>query len=201
MIHPAAPGSGTPRPLFARSPLALPTGSESAAFDREAIENWGIPSRLLMENAGRSAALVLDALVPHTPICVLAGPGNNGGDGIVLARALLLSGRDVRVVIVGKREDPDPLLHGHSPALIRVDAEATADEWEALDVALAECPVVVDALLGTGVRGSPRPPFDRILAELGARRARGARVVALDLPSGVDADTGAAPGGVPGADL
>lgn len=200
MIPPAS-GSGSPRPLFARSPLPLPTGSESAAFDREAIENRGVPSPVLMENAGRSAALVLDSLSPRTPICVLAGPGHNGGDGIVLARTLHLAGRDVRVVVVGDRQDPDPLLHGHSPALIRIDAESLVEDWEAVEVALAECPVLVDALLGTGVRGAPRPPFGRILAELGARRTRGARIVALDLPSGVDADTGAAPGGLPGADL
>ena len=73
---------------FGRAHLAAPTGEEAAAFDRRAIEESAVPQSVLMENAGRSAAQVLDRLFPTGPVVGLVGAGNNGGDALVLLRTL-----------------------------------------------------------------------------------------------------------------
>jgi ADP-dependent NAD(P)H-hydrate dehydratase / NAD(P)H-hydrate epimerase len=189
------------RSLYGRDPVDLPTGAEASALDRRAIESEGVPGAVLMENAGRSAALILHHLHPCGPIRVLVGPGNNGGDGLVLARTLHLGGRDVRVAVVGSRPDPDPLLHGHSIPTDVLDSDDPDQFRRSVTEFLSAGGIVVDALLGTGIRGAPRPPFDQVLEVLGAKKASGTPIVALDLPSGVDADTGGAEGDLPGADL
>ncbi len=162
-----------------------PTGSESASFDRFAIDEVGVPQPVLMENAGRGAAQVLAHLFPQRPVVVLVGSGNNGGDGLVLARTLRAWGRDVSVVLVSDRDESDPLLHGWDIDLRRDPGE---DEWTRL---LSEGSLAVDAVLGTGVRGAPR---EREAAAIRRVNESGVEVLALDVPSGVDADTGAVPG-------
>ncbi|MSR22286.1 MAG: NAD(P)H-hydrate dehydratase [Gemmatimonadetes bacterium] len=166
--------------------MFLPTAPESAALDRWATLERGVPSTLLMENAGRSATLVLERIFPEGPVLVAAGPGNNGGDGMVLARTLAAHGRDVRVIIVGSRPAPDPLLHGWPVPIQRL-----SDDDEPLDTALRSAGVLVDALLGTGARGEPRAEHARVIQ---AMNSSGRPVLALDVPSGVDASSGAVPG-------
>lgn len=179
--------------FFGRSKVFLPTGAESAAFDRWAMEEAAVPSPVLMENAGRGAALVLDRVYPEGPVVVLVGSGNNGGDGLVLARTLAANARMVRVVVVGDRSLDDPLLHGWP-----VDLQVLPESTDALVASLRWGRVVVDALLGTGVRGEPREPFSRVIR---AVNGTDASVVALDLPSGADADRGTVPGEAIRADL
>ncbi len=171
---------------FGREEVFLPTGPESAELDRWSMDERGVPSALLMENAGRSAALVLQRAFPEGRVTVAAGPGNNGGDGLVLARTLHAHGRDVRVVVVGERPVPDPLLHGWP-----VPVEPAPEGDEALDSLLGGAGVVVDALLGTGARGPPRAEHARVIR---AMSSSGRPVLALDVPSGADATTGATPG-------
>ena len=186
----------TPRriPFLGRLEVALPTGQEAAAFDRWAMDRLEVPGAVLMENAGREAGRLLQRLVPRGRVAVVAGPGNNGGDGIVLARTLTAWGRQVHLFVVGDRPRPDPLLHGWRPAgLSRIPREAQGgredqDRW-VREVERSQ--VVVDALLGTGIRGAPRPPEARVIEAL---NRTGLPVLALDVPSGVDADTGAVPG-------
>jgi NAD(P)H-hydrate epimerase len=180
------PTSGNVPRCYGWTEVYAPTGAEAAAFDRWAIDDQGVSSGVLMENAGRSAALVLGRLYHDDPVIVLAGPGNNGGDGLVLARSLAIQGRDVRVLTTGDRPGQDPLLHGWP-----ISVEPSPDDEALLSAAMDSAGVIVDALLGTGIRGAPRDPHARVIRSL--NRA-GAPVFSLDVPSGVDADTGAVQG-------
>ncbi|MDE0393645.1 MAG: NAD(P)H-hydrate dehydratase [Gammaproteobacteria bacterium] len=182
-----------PRRPFGRPEVYAPTGREAAAFDRWAIDEAGVPAAVLMENAGRAAALVADRIWPDGPVVVLAGAGNNGGDGVVLARTLLAHGREVRILHLGRETAPDPLLHGWP-----VPAGPVPSDAEALRSVLVKAGVVVDALLGTGIRGSPREPVARVIQAVNGSRTP---VVSLDVPSGVDADWGEVPGEAVRADV
>lgn len=167
------------RDVFGCAHVPLPTAQQAAAADRVAREQFGVPQRLLMENAGRAAALVLHRLYAHGLIVGVAGSGNNGGDLLVMLRALHEWGRDVAVITAGSAP-PDPaLLHGAELPLVDSDRGVT-------DL-LAGADVIVDGMLGTGARGAPRGRIAALIAHI---QASGRPVFALDLPSGVDADTG-----------
>ena len=143
----------------------------------------------LMENAGRQAALIVHRLFPEGRVVALVGSGNNGGDGLVCLRALAAWGRPVAAVVVGRRPLPDPVLHGWElPCRFG---------WEGED-ALADASVVVDGLLGTGIRGAPRGPYAEAIEALNRSPAP---VVALDAPSGVDSTAGRVPGVAVRADV
>jgi hydroxyethylthiazole kinase-like uncharacterized protein yjeF len=165
---------------------------EMRALDAKAVE-MGIPAAILMENAGRAVADEVERLLPlKGTVAVLAGPGQNGGDGLCAARHLAARGFPVRVLLLGNpakmpREARDNLamLENYTVDLIEV-----ADQNLALREALArmaDARVVIDALLGTGQAGDARPPMDE--AVRWANEA-GAPIIACDIPTGVDADTG-----------
>ncbi len=179
---------GPPRIPFGVADLHAPTGGEAASFDRFAIDQLGVPGRTLIENAGRSAALVLERVFARGPVVVFAGSGNNGGDGLALARSLAGWGRPVTVVRAAARP-PDARLSHHWP-LPTLDIGAEDAQAE-IERATASATVLVDAVLGTGISGAPRPPQARVIE--GMNRA-GRPLLSLDIPSGVDADTGAIPG-------
>jgi len=167
-----------------RTPVRVTTARESAARDAAAIAA-GIPSATLMQRAGEGAAeIILRRCASRLDrgVAVLAGSGNNGGDGWVVARSLAAHGVKVRVVPAGDPRTPDA-------AAARVAALATKGVTVANEIGDAR--IVVDALLGTGAQGEPRGTVAAAIATIGEARARGARIVALDLPSGLDADTGA----------
>lgn len=158
----------------------LPDAPEMRATDRWAIDDLGIPSLDLMERAGKGLARVVAATVPNGPVVVVCGPGNNGGDGFVAARLLHDDGRDVTVLAV---VDADAYTGDALANLRRLPVPL-----EPFDpAAVSGAAVAVDALLGTGVKGAPRPPADAAVAALNALDAP---VVAADVPSGVDASTG-----------
>jgi NAD(P)H-hydrate epimerase len=160
------------------------------AVDRRAVEELGLPSEVLMENAGRGAADLLLSLGVRGPVVICCGKGNNGGDGLVIARHLDIRGATVRVLLFA----PPEALRGDAAvnyralsrtavplrALSEVEPAALADE-------LASAEWVVDALFGTGLTGPLSAPFDRVAAAI---NASGARVLAVDIPSGLDCDTG-----------
>ena len=172
-----------------RLTLAVTTAAEAAARDRDAIAS-GIPSFDLMQRAGAVAARVIrheyaDRLADGVVCC--AGPGNNGGDAWIVAAELARAGVPVRVVSAGAPRTPDAQRAAAEAAPLVTPGEPTGREQ-----------VVVDGLLGTGHRGALREEIARGCARLEAARHRGACVVALDLPSGLDATTGeAAHGTVP----
>ncbi len=168
--------------FFGMSRVEAPTGTQAAAFDREAIQKKGVAESALMENAGRQSAHLISTLFPCGSVLVLVGPGNNGGDALICLRALVAWGRDARAMIVGDRPMPDALSHGWPEST--VDIAQLSDEE--LTRTLGGYGVVVDGLLGTGTRGAPRGAFARVIRCLGEASVP---VVALDVPTGVDADT------------
>lgn len=186
---------GRSRVLFGASDVHAPTGSEAASFDRFAIDRLGVPGRTLIENAGRSAALVLDRIHARGSVVVFAGSGNNGGDGLALARALAGWGRQVTVVQASAHPPDARLLHQWPLPVLDAGDEGARGE---IARTTASAGVLVDAVLGTGISGAPRAPQARILE--GMNRA-GRPLLSLDIPSGVDADTGAVPGEAARADV
>jgi len=165
--------------------------TEVRDVDRKAVEIFGMPGVVLMENAGRGAADVLVELGISGPVVVCAGKGNNGGDGFVIARHLENRGFEVRVLLFA---DPNQLrgdaLINHS---ILAAAGTSMVAWpdlpsrEKLDRELASADWIIDALLGTGTTGEVREPYRTIIESI---NTVGARTLAVDLPSGMDCDTG-----------
>lgn len=164
--------------------IELLTTAEMAETDRRTIAG-GIPGIALMENAGRAVADVVCAMLQGRPVLVVAGPGNNGGDGFVAARVLAEHGHEVRLCLVGDR------------GKLKGDAAIAAGRWQgrtdaaAPDVFAGNSGVIVDALFGAGldrpVEGLPR-------AMIEAMNASGQSIVAVDLPSGINGNSGAVMG-------
>jgi len=183
-----------PPPLPGCTPLFDATALRES--DRRASDDHAMPSILLMERAGLAAAEAILARHPaRREALVLAGAGNNGGDGYVVARHLAEAGWEVEIAA------PDPEAAG-SPdaATMRAIAATLGLRPRRADPGplRAERRLVVDALLGTGTRGAPRGPTAALIAAL---EGAAAPVVALDVPSGVEADTGRAPGAAVRAEL
>jgi NAD(P)H-hydrate epimerase len=177
--------------------LPVFTTEEMRAVDRRAITDLGIPGATLMENAGRGAAKVIAELFPtlvprarrRRPVVVVCGKGGNAGDGFVVARALRRRGLGVRVLLAF----PPGEIHGDAALKLAAlrDAGIRPQRWDderALEGTLADSSVVVDALLGTGARGAPSDPVARAITAINRSRRP---VIALDVPSGLDADGGA----------
>jgi NAD(P)H-hydrate epimerase len=159
--------------------------------DRRAIDDYGLSGLVLMENAGRGVADVLCRLGIAGPVVICCGKGNNGGDGFVIARHLDLRGHAVRVLVWAEADE----LRGDAGVNFQIlrkcgvplEIFPAVHQPERLAAALAGAAWVVDALLGTGARGEPRPPIDSVIDQLNA--APPPRL-AVDLPSGLDCDTG-----------
>jgi NAD(P)H-hydrate epimerase len=173
------------------------TCAEVRDLDRRAIDEFGVPGVVLMENAGRSCAELLLSLGCSGKTTIVCGKGNNGGDGYVIARHLELAGVPVNVVSVGDPSALPPDARPHfdvwassGAPIVRWD-RSLDDELLAASVAGSEW--VIDALLGTGMQGAPRPPFDRVIRLLNRLPSRR---FAVDSPSGLDCDRGVAEGEV-----
>ncbi len=162
------------------------------AVDRWAIEERGVPSLRLMERAGEGVAREVERLAPDGPVTVVCGKGNNGGDGLVVARLLRQAPREVAVVCVAGADELSADARANldrlpGPAPLRLEQEEAA-------TAIDGAGVLVDALLGTGFEGSPRGALAAAIAAIRAAADRGARIVSVDVPSGVDASTGVVAG-------
>ncbi len=172
------------------SPLAL-TREQIRRVDQVAIKEFGIPGLLLMENAGRGIAEVMlrDALAGR--VVIACGKGNNAGDGLVLARQLNARSVDTLVLLFS----PPDSFRGDAAANWEIHAALklpTVDLSKINSVAeiephLADAAWVVDALLGTGAKGPPAAPLNFAIEALNACSSRR---LAIDLPSGLDCDTG-----------
>jgi NAD(P)H-hydrate epimerase len=167
--------------------------AEVREVDRRAIEEYGMSGLVLMENAGRGCVDALRQLGCQGPAVVVCGKGNNAGDGFVIARHLDLLDIPVKVVLLG----PSRELRGDAAANYCILSRSQFEilefsqrfEPELFQKALAGAEWIVDALLGTGATGPPRPPLD---AAIRLMNASPAKRLAVDLPSGLDCDTGAA---------
>ncbi|MBI4569766.1 MAG: NAD(P)H-hydrate epimerase [Planctomycetes bacterium] len=169
---------------------------EMRELDRRAIQEFGVSGLILMENAGRAVADEADRLLTARGwrrAVALIGKGNNGGDGFVAARHLFNRGREVEIVLVGDHPPPDPNGDAGRNALIaqamklpvrRFPAEVSA---AALGDLLAGPVVTLDALFGTGLSGAPASPYRETIAIINAHAGC---VLAVDIPSGLDANTG-----------
>lgn len=164
----------------------------SRQIDRDAVEILRIPSLVLMENAARG---IVEHLMPMRDpsdrIVILCGPGNNGGDGLAAARQLAALGINSQVIsfTAGKSLSADAQANFDMLASCRVPVHSTQSVQSVLDLldSLSETDWILDCLLGTGVRGTVRAPFDALIRGVNASAAR---VLAVDVPSGMDCDTG-----------
>ncbi|NQV24654.1 MAG: NAD(P)H-hydrate epimerase [Rhodopirellula sp.] len=159
--------------------------------DRRAIEEFGLPGIVLMENAGRGCVDWLEELGISGRVVICTGRGNNGGDGFVIARHLENRGHDVGVLLFADPEklSGDALINyqvinrAKTPILIFRQSSFRAE----LNEELATADWIIDALLGTGTHGQLRTPFPEIIQAINLAPGK---TMAIDLPSGQDCDTG-----------
>jgi len=198
------------------------TAAEMRVIDQEAQRRYGLPEVVLMENAGlRVVEAISDRFgpLPRLRVVVVCGKGSNGGDGFVAARHLMVAGARVRVWLAGDPADMAGAAKANCDIFMRfggkIDSIPTAtpadgegvrgraaraaSDWPArLADDLAQADVIIDALLGTGAHGAVAGALGEAIAAI---NASGRPVVAVDLPSGVNADTGAVLGAAVKADL
>lgn len=175
------------------------TAAEMKEVDRLSSERFGIPGLTLMENAGKSVADFVDRRFHHLDrarILILCGRGNNGGDGVVVARHLWEKGAKPATILFAEPGQ----LHGDAALNARrldgkIHLVREAREWASLQPSLASADIIVDALLGTGARGAVEGLLAEVITDLNRRRAPHS-VVAVDIPSGLAADTGEVSGPV-----
>ncbi len=177
-----------PRPL---------TREEVRDVDRTAIEQYAIPGVVLMENAGRDTARhIIEMLgnVEGKTVTIACGGGNNGGDGYVIARHLHNAGADVKILLA---TDPDSLTGEAATNFKIVQAMglavvpcATPEQVEHASTPLLASSLIVDALLGTGFRGEVRSPIKELIERINTAGRHAIKIVAVDIPSGLDCDTG-----------
>src|ERR1051325_5465954 len=164
------------------------TRDQVRAVDRIAIEKYRIPGIVLMENAARGATEVARRMLgphPGQAVLILCGGGNNGGDGLAIARHLHNHGHSITIGLCA------------DPANYKGDARIN---WEIAKAMNLKClpfqlafdelknpPLIIDAIFGTGLSKAPRPPFEEIVRRVADNRSG---VLAIDIPSGLDCDTG-----------
>jgi ADP-dependent NAD(P)H-hydrate dehydratase / NAD(P)H-hydrate epimerase len=182
---------------------ALPSMSAEAMTGADhRAQALGIPEERLMEHAGTAVAAAVKALAVDLdrwgtgPIVIFAGPGNNGGDGFVVARRLALARADVVVVFVASENRPKGATSARNwdrimrDAGIRIVHAAVARDLAVLGQGIDKAAVVVDALLGTGVRGVLRDPVRSAVEVIRSASHHGIPVVAIDTPTAVDLSSG-----------
>ena len=174
--------------------MKVATAGEMRAIDRRAIEEYGVPGIVLMENAAvevvKATELMLEGLAGRK-IIIFAGKGNNGGDGFAAARHFSNQGAKVKVFLVGSLTEMqgDAAINCHIAGKMAIDIVEISGErdWDKVKISIAFADCLVDALLGTGFKGELRPAMKRLIEAVNTANKP---VLAIDLPSGVDADTG-----------
>lgn len=181
------------------TPSPVLSCSHVRQLDQLAIQRFDVPGLILMENAGRGCAELLLQQEPGDAIVICCGRGNNGGDGFVIARQLQMAGRSPQIVLAG---EPD-ILQGDAAVNCRIvqqlgipirairEAEISAELQRELSELLHGASWIVDALLGTGATGAARGVTADLIELI---NGAGRPVLAVDLPSGLDGDTGEAKG-------
>ena len=166
------------------------------AFDSWAINTLGIPGMVLMENAGRSCAeLIKDKLkdVAGPKVCIFCGTGNNGGDGYVIARHLINSGFKVVVVVCGDRNKIKGDAKLNLDILERLGRRIERLNLRAGDIGgqvgafAADADMLVDSLFGTGLSGQLSDEYKQLIDSINAQSCP---ILAVDIPSGLDCDSG-----------
>jgi len=194
-------GMETPIPALRASSVPSVTAAQMGEVDRSAIEDYGVTLLQMMEQAGSHLADVVRLEVGgdlrDKQVVVAVGPGNNGGGGLVAARHLTNRGATVRVVLARPALRMTEAARHQLATLIAMGAECCVATYDLsddeLDDALARADLVVDAILGYQIHGAPRDEAERLI---GFVVHSGRPVVSLDIPSGLDPDTGAVAGAV-----
>src|SRR5438034_2361621 len=165
--------------------------SQMRDADRRTIEEIGIPSLVLMENAGRQAVAAMEAVYTDLldrQIAVLCGRGNNGGDGFVVARTLVQRGADVAVFLIGRvsdvRGDARTNLEILGRLGVTVVEVADSQAWELHFSEFTECTLVVDGIFGTGLNAPVSGLIQSFISDI---NASGTPAVSTDLPYGLSA--------------
>ncbi|MHB1947479.1 MAG: NAD(P)H-hydrate epimerase [Gammaproteobacteria bacterium] len=161
---------------------------EARELDRRAIQELGIPGVVLMENAGRNIADYLLSLKPTGPVVICCGKGNNAGDGFVIARYLDIHDIPVRIILLGQSEEfkgdaqinYQILTKSGIPTRICHDSQCLEEE-------LVNADWIVDAIFGTGLSGEIRSPYYQMIQVINIQTAK---ILSIDIPSGLDCDTG-----------
>lgn len=175
------------------------TGEQMRRVEQRAIHQFGVPSLTLMERAGEAVAEALRRDYPDLAergALIICGKGNNGGDGLVAARYLVASGFHPRVLLLSRPDDLTPdaasQLAAARRAGVHVEEFPDAEAWhDGQPLAIPPGRIVVDALLGTGLRGGARGLAATVIQTINDSPGE---VVAIDLPSGLDAESAAVPG-------
>ena len=161
--------------------------------DRRATGDIGIPSLVLMENAGRQAVAAIEAMysdIHERQVAVLCGRGNNGGDGFVIARTLAQRGVDVSVFLIGRvsdvRGDARTNLEILGRLGLTVVEVADSQAWELHFSEVSDCSLIVDAIFGTGLNAPVSGFIESVITDV---NTSGIPIVAIDLPSGLSADS------------
>jgi NAD(P)H-hydrate epimerase len=169
------------------------TAAQMREADRRTTEEIGIPSLVLMENAGRQVVAAIEAVhgdLLDGPIAVLCGHGNNGGDGFVVARTLLQRGIDVAVFLIGRVADVRGDARTNLEILGRLGSTVVeigdSEAWELHFTEVSDCTLIVDAIFGTGLNAPISGLLETVVADV---NGSGIPVVAIDLPSGLSADS------------
>lgn len=185
------------------------TAAQMRNMDRIAMHGiYAIAPAVLMENAGHAVAERAGAWLEGwdgKDVVLFCGKGNNGGDGFVIARHILAAGARTYVYVLGQEEDYSQEARQHLHTLqqladdetcLLLPAPQSEADWQVLQKRLLASSVVIDAMLGTGFHGSLCQPIASIVAEVNAAAAAGAvTVIAVDMPTGVNSDTGAVSNG------
>jgi len=168
--------------------------AEMREIDRMAIQELGIAGVVLMENAARGASrFFLDHFRPgpDSRILILCGRGNNGGDGYVMARYLLQAGLKVKVVVLSSRDkiQGDALINLKIIQQLGIEIFEITDKeaWDQLKPRLMDCDYIIDGILGTGLNAPVRGFYGQVISDI---NRSGHPVTAIDIPSGLNADTG-----------
>ncbi|MEM0093842.1 MAG: NAD(P)H-hydrate dehydratase [Thermofilum sp.] len=172
--------------------MKVASAEDIRRIDREAAELYGLTSEILMEHAGAAVARLIENVLgaAGSLVVVVAGPGHNGGDGLVAARVLHSMGAEVEVFVVGEEGRLAELTRLNLERVRRAGIPArwvSEESLEELAGSLAEADVVVDALFGVGLKRPLEGLYKRVVELI---NESGALVVSVDVPSGIDADTG-----------
>ena len=162
---------------------------DSQAIDRSFIEKYAIPGVVLMENAGRGIVDVFLNLKPQGKVLICCGGGNNGGDGLVVARHLNNLHIPVQVLLFVEpsRLQGDAKTNYEIVKRLDIQMQVVKDDLQVLQENLANAEWVIDALFGTGLKSAVREPFVQVIQMI---NKSGKNVLAVDVPSGLDCDTG-----------
>src|SRR6187401_2094915 len=161
--------------------------------DRRTIDDIGIPSLVLMENAGRQVVAAMEAMhgeLLERQVAVLCGHGNNGGDGFVVARTLMQRGVSVSVFLMGRVADVRGDARVNLEILGRLGVTVVeigdSQAWELHFSEVRDCSLIIDAIFGTGLNAPVSGLIESLIADV---NASGITVVSIDLPSGLSADS------------